>query len=393
MPINITFLPNHETEYNYNLVCNVRNKKEPLTLNVKGIGYKLHHQLFLKKQLLSSHFPHEIDFKDIFVNESKQQVLSLENNGEFNFDFIIQQKVNSFIKITPETGTVRQNEKVQIEISFEPIQEVKLNSKIKLQIVSGPEYKFEIKGNAIFPNIQFKPTTIDFGAVLVTNNPFVFEKSLKIFNYDQKALTVDTQFIKNDFLDIKLAPSQSIMPFNHDKDNILKVPVLLNLRKLGKFKEEVEFIIQNNYKMKIPVRGEGVPLQIELENPENFNVNFGELKPFERSIKNINVINNSKVPVTLDFEINEQMGKLRELEVHLNPHQLHIPAKSMATLDFVFSPKTRLRNFSLPVLYRVKESTETFELLSLKGACYGIDLKILEENLNFREVVVNSSLS
>ena len=31
--------------------------------------------------------------------------------------------------------------------------------------------------------------------------------------------------------------------------------------------------------------------------------------------------------------------------------------------------------------------------MSLKGACYGIDLKIIEENIDFREVVVNSQLS
>lgn len=29
----------------------------------------------------------------------------------------------------------------------------------------------------------------------------------------------------------------------------------------------------------------------------------------------------------------------------------------------------------------------------IKGACYGIDLKIMEENINFKDVVINSSLS
>jgi hypothetical protein len=43
VPIHFSFHPKHETEYNYNLVCNVKDKKEPLTLNIKGIGYKLHH--------------------------------------------------------------------------------------------------------------------------------------------------------------------------------------------------------------------------------------------------------------------------------------------------------------------------------------------------------------
>ena len=29
----------------------------------------------------------------------------------------------------------------------------------------------------------------------------------------------------------------------------------------------------------------------------------------------------------------------------------------------------------------------------IKGACYSIDLKIMEESINFKEVVINSSLS
>lgn len=73
-------------------------------------------------------------------------------------------------------------------------------------------------------------------------------------------MTIESKFIKNEFLDMKLAPSQSISSYNNKKENILKIPLLLNLRKLGKFKEEIEFIIQNNYRMKVKIKGEGVPL-------------------------------------------------------------------------------------------------------------------------------------
>ena len=141
----------------------------------------------------------------------------------------------------------------------------------------------------------------------MTNNPIVVEKTIKIINNDQKALILDSNFVKNDHLDLKLAPSQSILPYNNNKLNILRIPVFLNLRKLGKIKEEIEFLIQNNYKVKVMIKGEGVPLQVELENPENINVNMGELKVNERNIKNINIINNSKVPVTLDFDVFDQI--------------------------------------------------------------------------------------
>lgn len=150
---------------------------------------------------------------------------------------------------------------------------------------------------------------------------------------------------------MKLAPSQSILPYNNDKQNILKIPLFLNLRKLGKIKEEIEFVILNNYKVKVQVKGEGVPLQVELENPENININMGELKVNERSIKNVNLINNSKVPVTLDFDVLDQMSKLMKLNIHFNTTKLHIGAKSINSLDIIFSPKTRIRNFTIPISY------------------------------------------
>lgn len=48
MPIEIHYAPKVEREYNYNLVCNIKRRSRPVTLNVKGIGYVLHHSVFLQ---------------------------------------------------------------------------------------------------------------------------------------------------------------------------------------------------------------------------------------------------------------------------------------------------------------------------------------------------------
>ena len=102
---------------------------------------------------------------------------------------------------------------------------------------------------------------------MVTSNPFVIQKSIKFVNHDLKTLTVDSEFEKNDHLNIKMVASQSILPYNNNKNNILKVPVLLNLRKLGKFSENLEFIVNGNHKLVVTVKGEGVSLALELEKP------------------------------------------------------------------------------------------------------------------------------
>ena len=105
--IQLEFVPRHETIYNYNLQCSIQQRAEPLGLNIKGTGYKLHHILSLNdKKKLHSKEPILVDFGEVFVKENKNQVLTIFNTGDFNFDFIIKKKENlNGIFITPETTT------------------------------------------------------------------------------------------------------------------------------------------------------------------------------------------------------------------------------------------------------------------------------------------------
>ena len=393
IPISINLLPKLETNYNYNLICNITSKKEPLTLNIKGIGYKLHHSVFVKDKLISSHFKQIMNFGEIFVNENLEKNFCLINNGDFNFDFVILRKHNSSLKIEPENGTIHKNEKIKIKVLFEPKSETKLKMVFKLKIISGPTYKFEVKGTAMFPQLEIKSSLVNFGSVLVTNNPLIMKKEIKFINHDKKTLTLDTNFIKNDYLKIKLAPSQSVLPYKNNKKNIISVPIFLNLRKLGKFSEKIEFVINNNHKLYITVKGEGVPLNIELEKPQNINLDMGELRPFQKISKEIKIFNNSKVPVYMNFDYEDQLSKFFGMNIGISPKTLFIGQRSSAILDIVFTPQSRVRNFSIPLFYSLKESGQNFELLSIKGACYDVEIKLMEDLIDFGDVVVNSSLT
>lgn len=49
LSVEITFEPKVETSFNYNVLCNVKRKSRPISLNVKGIGYILHHSVFMQQ--------------------------------------------------------------------------------------------------------------------------------------------------------------------------------------------------------------------------------------------------------------------------------------------------------------------------------------------------------
>ena len=98
--------------------------------------------MVLAKRIISPHFNHELNFGDMFVNGLKKQSITIVNDGDFNFDFVISGKRNPALIIEPETSTVHKNEKITINFLFEPKIETQLNNKVYLQIVSGPKYKF-----------------------------------------------------------------------------------------------------------------------------------------------------------------------------------------------------------------------------------------------------------
>lgn len=174
--LEVTFQPKVERSFNYNLICDVKRKSRPVTLNVKGIGYILHHEVSLdgkQSSRLSSTEQHVLEFGNIFVNEKKVRRITIQNQGDFNFDFLIKKPdllINQCVMIDHEHGTVRKQESFSVELTFAPIAEYKFKqkqSRITLQIVSGPAYHFNLSGSARTPSINFSFTTYDFGPCFV----------------------------------------------------------------------------------------------------------------------------------------------------------------------------------------------------------------------------------
>lgn len=60
-----------------------------------------------------------VELGDIYINEKQSKIITVENLGDFNFDFSIRKQAQlQNIIITPENGTVKKNEKFNIEIRF-----------------------------------------------------------------------------------------------------------------------------------------------------------------------------------------------------------------------------------------------------------------------------------
>ena len=442
--INLEFIPKHEKSYNYNLQCYIDERAEPLGLNVKGTGYKLHHVLTTKDgRVLSTREPNLLDFGHMFIKDEKTQVLLLANSGDFNFDYIIRKKENlGGMKITPKTSTVHKNEKVEIELSFcskTPMTLKPKTSKFYLDIISGPSYLFVVRATARVPNVSFHAHTLDFGPIFVMKNSLKRVIHLDIVNYEAKTMNIETTFVKTPFLDVQMSPGEILLPHPSQKKktgklskmrspvkssrrlgytlpkiktisnreigkktfkvkspqppaNLKRIPIVFSPREVRKYKEKVTFIINNNHEMSVTILGEGCRFLLEVVSSDQ--VDFGSVLVGKEVLRKFVLKNNSRRRIPIDFNVKEQLKDLHLMGITLSPDRPEpIQPKEEKVFYLRFKPGKRLTSIKTSLLYKYdQDEREVFKSVNMTGSSQGFEIKILEDTLSFGDVVVGSSL-
>jgi hydrocephalus-inducing protein len=378
------------------LICNVKRKARPLVLNVKGEGYKIHHSVFAgsNRVEMQAGEPHKFDFGEFFINERKTKKVSLLNSGEFNFDFLWKRQVNKYITITPETGSVPKGEEIEFEITYLPIGEHQLkNYRLQLQIVSGPKYDFHLVGRARKPGIKLSSTTVDFGPCFVSRQPVPIKKTLLVSNIDTTAISVETDYEKKPHLDVLLTPGQVLMPEGSAPDvEKLAIPILFTPRDIRSYLEKFTLDFNNLYKVDVIVKGEGIPLQLELVDQDQAFLDFGILSVGGDVTKTVPLVNRSKKPVTFRLRPSDA-AQFQKCNVAFAPDgEVTLKPREVLPVEVRFNPKARLPNFNLEIMLEV-EPNEPRKLISLHGVSHGIELKLMDEVLAFGSVVEGSRLT
>ena len=177
--IELTFAPSLEKNFNFNMELRVKNKPQPLVLNVKGQGYAIHDTLHLadatgKLIEISSFSPTRVDFGLVHVNDKIVRQLQISNSGRFNFDVSLSLKVPPGVRmppvaVTPELATVRKGEKLQCQLAYSPTSEAMLPQGLSLQVqvTNGRTYSLQLLGKGKRPKLVFSFMKHDFGPCFV----------------------------------------------------------------------------------------------------------------------------------------------------------------------------------------------------------------------------------
>ena len=398
-PIEITFMPRVERDFNYNLIVKIKQRQKPLVLNVKGVGYTINHSVFLdtKPDLkLMAKQEHSIDFGDFFVNEKRERTIFLENSGNFNFHYLFKKNAADYLKITPDNGTVNKGKKANINLTLLPLSKINLkNHKIIMQIISGPTYTFLLNANANTPKVNFSFTSFDFGPVYVMRQPTPVIKKLQITNLDKEALTIETLFDNKNksYLDVNLSPGQVILP---GQNEILEVPIVFIPREFTKYREVIKFNFNGIYEVDVEIKGEGIPLRLELEDPNQQSLDFGillvgqdkkmEFKLINKGRRDINVLISPENSLNFAKKCLSLYGVEKEKD---KEKVMTVKPRDTITIGVRFNPSVRIPAFKEDLVYKI-DNNETRKLMTVSGASYGVDMKIMGNSLFCGTVVINS---
>lgn len=395
IPIEVLFKPKYETDFNYNLVCNVKRKARPLVLNVKGTGYAIHYSVLADKSLVpvQPNEPYNFEFGDFFVNEKKTKTVVIENKGDFNFDFMWKRQPNKYITIEPESGTVKRGETINFNIVYLPMNAHKLKGyKCTLKITSGPKFVFMLNGTARKPGINMSFHQYDFGPCFVTRQPMPVKAVLELVNNDDSAISIETNFEKKPFLDVQLSPGEVLLPSTKDKEEKLSIPIIFTPRDIQKYHEVVTFDFNGIYKIDVVIKGEGIPMNVELVDPDQHIVDFGILSKGSDTTKTVNLINKSRKPVLFSLTSANPEDLIKNAITITPSEEVTLKPKKVLPIEIRFNPKTRMPDFSHDIFLDIK-GNETRKLFTVHGVSHGIELKLMEEVVGFGSVIKGSRLT
>lgn len=364
-------------------------------MNIKGVGYTIHLSVLADKAMVpvSSTEAHNFDFGDFFVNEKKVKTVTIQNSSVYNFDYMWKRLPNKYVSIMPETGTVKKGESETIDIIYLPLNTHKLkNYKCSMRIVSGPKFNFLLNGGARKPGISLSFNQHDFGPCFVTRQPMPVKAVLELVNNDDSAISIETNFEKKPYLDVQLSPGEVLLPATKENPEKLLIPIIFTPREIKSYNEVIVFDFNGIYKIQVTIKGEGIPMNIELVDPDQHIVDFGVASKGTELSKIVNLINKSRKPISFSLTSNNPEDLKKNCLTISPTDEIVLKSKKVLPIEIKFNPKGRMPDFSHDILLDIK-GNETRKLFTVKGVTHGIELKLMEEVVGFGTVVKGSRLT
>nr|XP_033799169.1 hydrocephalus-inducing protein homolog isoform X3 [Geotrypetes seraphini] len=396
-PITIVFTPTIEGEVNFNLICDVKSKTQPLTLNVKADGYIMDAFITCKDKhgaiiTLNAQKNNEISFKKVDVNDMAMWQLNIVNNGNVGFTFDCKitapKHLQQHLTIVPEKGLIEGGQGMQTMLTFYPLQKCILkDARLKIKISNGPVFSCVLLGSAVIPRIRFSFLMHDFGSCFIYHAGMPSHKrTLVITNKENKEISLDCLFVNTAYLEIEFQ-AEVLIPGGK-----MEVPITFYPREAIQYHENLCFEINEHSQQIVEIFGRGAEMKIEVLNPQHKVVNFGVLQVGQSVKKIVPIVNKSDASLTFSLGITPTMQALQDPKVFtLSPSmEITLKPQDIWKVELTISPKSRIPPFTEEVM--MEHAGLSRCLFVFRGCSHGIEINLDQNNIPFGAAVSQSHI-
>ena len=222
----LSFRPQEEVVYNFNVLCDVKRKPNKLSLNIKGEGYAVHPLLQLETEegaqaglgftmLRPAPSVNYVDFGAVQIHDTIKKKITVSNNGKYNFDYLWDTEAMGHMLVLSGGkmgGTLQKGGLMEYLLTFSPQREGSLDgSTITFTVAGKYAYTLAPRGSGVTPALRFSFMQYDFNTCFVTSpggSTVVEEAILRVTNHDTSSnISIECTFQKTRALWVDCPPT------------------------------------------------------------------------------------------------------------------------------------------------------------------------------------------
>ena len=258
----LSFRPQEEVVYNFNVLCDVKRKPNKLSLNIKGEGYAVHPLLQLETEegaqaglgftiLRPSPSVNYVDFGAVQVHDTIKKKISVSNNGKYNFDYLWDTEAMGNMLVLSGGkmgGTLQKGGLMEYLLTFSPQREGSLDgSTITFTVAGKYAYTLAPRGSGVTPALRFSFMQYDFNTCFVTSpggSTVIEEAILRVTNHDTSSnISIECTFQKTRALWVDCPPTML------EPGGVMEVPICFAPREVKDYAFAVPFIVNGTGKV------------------------------------------------------------------------------------------------------------------------------------------------
>lgn len=305
-----------------------------------------------------------VDFGEVFTGCDSTRLLKLSNHGDYEVEF--GTTVTSTLKnasvpfsLTPAVGRLGPLKETLLQIAFKPDSPFRVPPQTTnflgvIAILNGPAFALDLRGRGTVNPVDISPSHLDFGPQFTHETGLgVITKCVMISNRSSDK-PVYVAFVPSTLLTF----SCDFSPQMIEPASTVDAKVTFHPSTCKNYESELCFLVNEKVKIKVPVRGKGVKLDVEINcgslliNQEREGMSktpvkvkdskqadpsmvcLGNLTFMQSSRRTVGIVNKSPAPITITAASVVPKSKALN-EVLVNASTSRPSASNILSLNFL----------------------------------------------------------